>query len=337
MPGQVSTGCAGPQQDSRPAAPQRRNPTDQSRTQTRARRPQMARPHAQDAGPVQRRTAEHQPLVQVGQRPTRTRRTPTRLETTTPTTTPTRRRATVLTHCNQARVGGVLVRHPRQDVRHHDVGHRIGKRARRDLNQDDILHVVVTTAAVAGSHLHRVRCRAPVTDEHRSQRRLAAAVDEGNQGVEGAARSGGVTVGRCALGDQAAARWILECRLVKLLNVGAEGVGLFEDPLTLRRSGFASWSMSTGTFPSMLGMMVRWSPAPVIARICDWSSISVSTSTGDWDSSSIAGAARSARPPTACEQPAATTTAAHQTATDLAETGMASSPSRIETNRIEYC
>jgi hypothetical protein len=75
----------------------------------------------------------------------------------------------------------------------------------------------------------------------------------------------------------------------------------------------------------------------VIARICDWSSISVSTSTGDWDSSSIAGAARSARPPTACEQPAATTTAAHQTTTGLAETSMASSPSRIETNRIEYC
>ena len=55
--------------------------------------------------------------------------------------------------------------------------------------------------------------------------------------------------------------------------------------------------MSTGILPSMLGMIVRSSPAPVIARICDWSSITVSTSTGDRDSSSRPGAARTALPP----------------------------------------
>ena len=94
--------------------------------------------------------------------------------------------------------------------------------------------------------------------------------------------------------------------------------------------------MSTGTFPSILGMIVRSSPAPVIARVgelverrrlCIW--------TGDGDSSRP-GAARTALPPTVCEQPAMTMTAAHQTNKGLADTGMASSPSRIETNRIEY-
>ena len=37
--------------------------------------------------------------------------------------------------------------------------------------------------------------------------------------------------------------------------------------------------MSTGLVPSIEGMMVRCSPAPVIARIRDWSSRIVSTST----------------------------------------------------------
>src|SRR6201988_1917564 len=85
--------------------------------------------------------------------------------------------------------------------------------------------------------------------------------------------------------------------------------------------------MSTGTLPSMLGMIVRSSPAPVISRICDWSSISVSTSTGDRDSSSMPGVARRAPPPTVSEQPAATKTAAHQTASDLADTGIGVIPS----------
>ena len=56
------------------------------------------------ADPVQRHRAEYQslvhwghlPLAGEGERPTRTRRTPTRLDTTTATTTPTRRGATVL-------------------------------------------------------------------------------------------------------------------------------------------------------------------------------------------------------------------------------------------------
>ena len=54
--------------------------------------------------------------------------------------------------------------------------------------------------------------------------------------------------------------------------------------------------MSTGILPSMLGMIERSSPAPVIARICDWSSMIVSTSIGDNESSSIPGAARIAAP-----------------------------------------
>src|SRR4029077_12925325 len=108
--------------------------------------------------------------------------------------------------------------------------------ARRDLHQDDILHAVVAPAAVAGTHLHRVRRRAPLTDEHRSQRRGTAAVDECDQAVECAAGSRGVAVGRRALGDQTAAGWILKRRLVKLLDIAAEGLGLFEDPLALQWS-----------------------------------------------------------------------------------------------------
>ena len=46
----------------------------------------------------------------------------------------------------------------------------------------------------------------------------------------------------------------------------------------------------------MLGTIVRCSPAPVIARICDWSSMTVSTSIGDNESSSMPGAARIAVP-----------------------------------------
>jgi hypothetical protein len=80
-------------------------------------------------------------------------------------------------------------------------------------------------------------------------------------------------------------------------------------------------------------MIVKSSPAPVMARICDWSSITVSTSTGDRDPSSISGAARSARPPTVCAQPAATKTAAQQTAGSLGDTGMPSGyPDRISSN-----
>ena len=60
----------------------------------------------------------------------------------------------------------------------------------------------------------------------------------------------------------------------------------------------------------MLGTIVRFSPAPVIARICAWSSITASTSIGDRDSSSMPGAARSAVPSTICAQPAASIAAA---------------------------
>ena len=60
------------------------------------------------------------------------------------------------------------------------------------LDQDDVLHAVVAPAAVAGPHLHRVRRRAPLTDEHRVPNVVdAAAVDEGDQAVECAAGSGG--------------------------------------------------------------------------------------------------------------------------------------------------
>ena len=91
--------------------------------------------------------------------------------------------------------------------------------------------------------------------------------------------------------------------------------------------------MSTGIFPSILGTIVRSSPAPVIARICDWSSMTVSTSMGDNESSSIPGAASTALPFTTCVQPAVNNAAAHQTTNGLADIDMASSPSRIETSR----
>ena len=63
---------------------------------TRNCRPQKAQPHAQNAHPVQRRRAEYQSIVCLGQRPMRIRTTPTRLETTTLRATNTRRRATLL-------------------------------------------------------------------------------------------------------------------------------------------------------------------------------------------------------------------------------------------------
>ena len=58
--------------------------------------------------------------------------------------------------------------------------------------------------------------------------------------------------------------------------------------------------MSTGSLPSMLGITVRLSPAPVMARICDCSSSTPSTSTGDRESSSMPGSGRTALPPTVC-------------------------------------
>ena len=129
-----------------------------------------------------------------------------------------------------------------------------------------------------------------------------------------------VAVGRRALGDQPAAGRVLKRRLVKFLDIAAEGLGLFEDPLALAAEPFSRVdSMSTGIFPSMLGMIVRSSPAPVIARICDWSSISVSTSTGDRGFVVDAREPPAARGrPTVCEQPAASSAAAHQTASGLA-------------------
>src|SRR6202022_2234770 len=61
---------------------------------------------------------------------------------------------------------------------------------------------------------------------------------EGDQVVECATGGGWVAVGRRALGDQAAAGWILKRRLVKFLDIGAEGLSLFGDPLALRWSSF---------------------------------------------------------------------------------------------------
>ena len=84
--------------------------------------------------------------------------------------------------------------------------------------------------------------------------------------------------------------------------------------------------MSTGILPSMLGMIERSSPAPVIARICDWSSMIVSTSTGDSESSSRPGTARIAVPLTVWLHPAARTAAAPQTTNGLAAPGMAYLP-----------
>ena len=120
---------------------------------------------------------------------------------------------------------------------------------------------------------------------------------------------------------------------MELLDIGAEGLGLFEDPLALRRSGFRELIDVDGDFPSMLGMMVRSSPAPVIARIWDWSSISVSTSTGETGIRRRCRRRRSARPLTVCEQPAASTTAAHQTTKRSGRYRHGVDPSRIESNR----
>lgn len=87
--------------------------------------------------------------------------------------------------------------------------------------------------------------------------------------------------------------------------------------------------MSTGNLPSMLGMTVRSSPAPVMARIWACSSITDSTSTGERESSSIPGVARTAAPGRVCVQAATSITehpatrADHARARDrLAEPGM---------------
>ena len=64
-----------------------------------------------------------------------------------------------------------------QDVRHHDVGHRIGKRARTSPPPAPLLHAVVAPAAVAG-RVCTDPASPPLADEHRPQRRRGAAVDE---------------------------------------------------------------------------------------------------------------------------------------------------------------
>jgi len=123
---QSQADCPRPQQASRSTPGQRRNPACQPRTQTRNRRPHMAQPHAQNAHPVQRRPTEHQPLVHLGQRPTRTRTTPTRLETTTPTTTPTRRRATLLRRTMKILVATALTQGTSPDDYHYGTEGRAG-------------------------------------------------------------------------------------------------------------------------------------------------------------------------------------------------------------------
>lgn len=86
----------------------------------------------------------------------------------------------------------------------------------------------------------------------------------------------------------------------------------------------------------MLGMIERSSPAPVMARIRDWSSTTVSTSTGDSESSSIPGIARTAVPVTECVHPAESSAAATQNINGLAVAGMATSqPFQVEISRIE--
>src|SRR3981189_3010177 len=89
--------------------------------------------------------------------------------------------------------------------------------------------------------------------------------------------------------------------------------------------------MSTGSFPSMLGITVRCSPAPVMALICDCSSSTPSTSTGDRESSSMPGTDRVALPVTVCGHdtvPAMLRATAHPTSRILADAGM------TETNRF---
>src|SRR6476659_11356787 len=101
---QIQADCPRPQQASRSTPGQRRNPACQPRTHTRNRRPQLAQPHAQNAHPVQRRPTEHQPWCTWVNDPLEPEQLPPDWKPP-PTTTPTRRRATLLTRCNQARVG----------------------------------------------------------------------------------------------------------------------------------------------------------------------------------------------------------------------------------------
>jgi len=65
-------------------------------------------------------------LVHLGQRPTRTRTTPTRLETTTPTTTPTRRRATLLRRTMKILVATALTQGTSPDDYHYGTEGRAG-------------------------------------------------------------------------------------------------------------------------------------------------------------------------------------------------------------------
>ena len=96
--------------------------------------------------------------------------------------------------------------------------------------------------------------------------------------------------------------------------------------------------MSTGIFPSMLGMIVRSSPAPVIARICDWLQHQLSRHRPvNASRRRFREADRTAWPPSVCEQPAARSATTHQTANGLADMGMAHPLPGSRRSRIEYC
>ena len=113
---------------------------------------------------------------------------------------------------------------------------------------------------------------------------------------------------------------------MELLDVGAEGLRFGEDNRHSAGCRFGESLDVDGNLPSMLGMIVRSSPAPVIARICDWSSITDSTSTGDFDSSSMPGAARIAVPVNRLRARRGQHHAAHAAASRPTVSGMIATP-----------
>lgn len=86
-----------PRRPGRQTRHQRRNPADQPRPRPRNRDAAMAQRSPPQTLPPQRHP-QHQPLVHLGQRPTRKRNHHRRLETTTPTPTHRQRRTTLLNH-----------------------------------------------------------------------------------------------------------------------------------------------------------------------------------------------------------------------------------------------
>ena len=170
-----------------------------------------------------------------------------------------------------------------------------GKRAERDLDEDDRLQPVVATASPRRVR-NGVLGRGPVpTNVGPSSSTRSRRPDRPARRTRARAVAWSrYPAAPCEI--SAPLRRILIGGLVEFLDADPNVCVSAKYHAHWWGTRLANTSMSTGDLPSMLGMTVRSSPAPVMARIRDCSSSTPSTSTGDRESSSMPGADRTAHP-----------------------------------------